>query len=144
MAYAYDHSQTTLKINGKEIDGFADGNDVLVIADAKDLGEIIYGASGEAVFIGKCSKGGTVKIKLLQSSKSGDFLDTLINEQRNNLAGFKQLTLDFYDTVSGDQITGSEGFFIINGDYVRGEGHNPQEITMGFTRYKRLAGKRNK
>lgn len=135
----YQHDQIVLLINGYEITAYSEGATPLSIERGADAGAYTIGASGRGVFAGSCNQSGTLTLSLLQHSEDCKFLQDLYNNQRSNFKNFKPLTMDFKDTLNGDELTGQNGFFISDGTFARGDGHNPTEFKISFERiYKTL------
>lgn len=135
----YQHDQIVLLINGYEITAFADGGTPLSVERSVDAGAYTIGASGRGVFIGSCNQSGTLTLSLLQHSEDCKFLQDLYNTQRNNFKNFKPLRMDIKDTLNGDELTGINGFFVSDGTFARGDGHNPTEFKIAFEKiYKTL------
>ncbi|MGG7074329.1 phage protein [Campylobacter sp. 9BO] len=128
----YQHDHAVLLINGYEITAYADGGTALSIERGTDAGAYTIGASGRGVFVGSCNQSGTLTLSLLQHSEDCKFLQDLYNQQRSNFKSFKPLSLDFKDTLNGDELTGQHGFFISDGTFSRGDSHNPTEFKIAF------------
>ncbi|MBR8461477.1 DUF3277 family protein [Campylobacter sp. faydin G-24] len=130
----YQHDYAVLLLNGYEINAYADGADALSIENGADAGAYTIGASGKGVFLGSCNQSGTLTLKLLQHSEDVKFLQDLYNTQRNNFKAFTPLTMEFKDTLNGDSVVGLNGFFVSDGNFSRGDGHNPAEFKISFER----------
>ncbi|MCZ6102926.1 phage protein [Campylobacter ureolyticus] len=128
----YQHDVSVLLINGREITAYADGGDVLNIENAVDAGAYTIGASGKGVFTGSCNQSGTLTLKLLQHSEDCKFLQDLFNKQRSNFVDFAPLSMEFKDTLNGDELSGINGFFVSQGNFTRGDAHNPTEFKITF------------
>ncbi|WXG60546.1 phage protein [Campylobacter concisus] len=111
----YQHDTIVLLINGYEITAYADGSDVISIENAADAGAYTIGASGRGVFTGSCNQSGTLTLKLLQHSEDCKFLQDLYNQQRTEFKSFSPMTMEFKDTLNGDELSGLNGFFVNDG-----------------------------
>lgn len=128
----YQHDVCVLLINDYEITAYADGSDALSIENSADAGAYTIGASGKGIFIGSCNQSGTLTLKLLQHSQDCKFLQDLYNKQRTNFVNFEPLSMEFKDTLNGDELSGANGFFVNDGGLKRGDGHNPTEFKIAF------------
>nr|DAY39208.1 MAG TPA: Protein of unknown function (DUF3277) [Caudoviricetes sp.] len=130
----YQHDTIVLLISGYEITAYADGSDVISIENAADAGAYTIGASGRGVFTGSCNQSGTLTLKLLQHSEDCKFLQDLYNQQRTEFKSFSPMTMEFKDTLNGDELSGLNGFFVNDGGLKRGDAHNPTEFKIAFER----------
>ncbi|OJJ28151.1 phage protein [Campylobacter concisus] len=130
----YQHDTIVLYLNGYEITAYADGSDVISIENAADAGAYTIGANGRGVFVGSCNQSGTLTLKLLQHSEDCKFLQDLYNLQRSDFKKDNLLTLEFKDTLNGDELSGINGFFVSDGGFKRGDAHNPTEFKIAFER----------
>ena len=130
----YQHDTIVLYLNGYEITAYADGSDVISIENAADAGAYTIGANGRGVFVGSCNQSGTLTLKLLQHSEDCKFLQDLYNLQRSDFKKDNLLTLEFKDTLNGDELSGINGFFVNDGGLKRGDAHNPTEFKIAFER----------
>ncbi|TDB43206.1 phage protein [Photorhabdus luminescens] len=130
----YKHHQSILTLNGYEITAFDESADSVAIAPIGDDGTYTIGASGRGVFVFTGNESGTLTIKLLQHSEDNKFLMDLRNLMINNPKIFTPIEMYFKDTLNGDEIMGSRGFFTTPPTISRGTGHNAMTFVIQFER----------
>lgn len=121
----YSLTNTALIVNGLEITGYDEGDDVIKATRAKDSGQSKVGADGEMTVSFTADKSGTVTFRLMQSSDSNLFLQALLTAAENGR--FVPVAVLFKNTVSGETFGGSRGFIVRQPDLSRGENANSQE-----------------
>lgn len=128
----YDHKQSVLTLSGYSITCFDESGDSLSIAPAGDIGAYTIGASGRGVFVSTGNQSGTLTLKLLQNSEDNKYLSDLYNLQVASLKVFSPIEMYFKDTVNGDELTGSRGYFTTPPTFARGTAQNATTWTIVF------------
>ena len=86
----YDPGQVIVSFGGADIKGFAEGSFVTVAYD-EDAFKKMTGGSGETCRIRSQKKGGSITLRLMQSSSSNDRLSAIANLDRRNGSGVSAL-----------------------------------------------------
>lgn len=128
----FDPRQVVLTLNGVTIDGWADGADVINIAQEADAGEWVMGADGFGVFVANSDESAVLTLKLKQHCNSNNHLSKLFKQQRRTLKGFKPFRLEIRDLLNDDLVSAVNGYFTKSPAYVRGQGHNATTWTFKF------------
>lgn len=128
----YDHNQSVLALSGYNITAFDETGDSVSIAPAGDVGAYTIGSSGSGVFIATGNQSGTLTIKLLQHSEDNQFLSNQYNLQVNSLKAFTPIEMYFKDTINGDAVVGTRGYFTTPPTIARGTAHNATTWTITF------------
>ena len=82
----YDASEVLIIIAGVTVEGFADG-DFIVIEDDEDAYSMQVGTDGEAARSKSNNRGATITINTLQTSAANTLLSVLHNLDRNSSGG---------------------------------------------------------
>jgi hypothetical protein len=127
---AYSFSNTILLINGVEITGFSDGDDVIDMKRRVDSASDKMGADGNMMVSISVDKSGEIGIKLQQTSSSNRYLTRLHQAQEVAGSRFKPIKILFQDTYRNDMGAGSIGYIKKPADMVRGQ--NAQTIEWSF------------
>ena len=133
---AYDHRFSVLVIDGRSINDWADGADVLQINPSSDIGTLTEGIN-RSVFVSTNKNGAQLVISLLQNSPDGKFLNDRLKSQAN-LKTHSPIQAYYKDTVNGDEIKLINGWFTAKPAYVRGNGHNNMVYTITFEQEDRI------
>lgn len=133
---AYDHRFSVLVIDGRSINDWADGTDVLQINPSSDIGTLTVGIN-RSVFVSTNKNGAQLVISLLQNSPDGKFLNDRLKSQAN-LKTHSPIQAYYKDTVNGDEIKLINGWFTAKPAYVRGNGHNNMQYTITFENEDRI------
>lgn len=128
----YDHKQSVLSLSGYEITAFDESTDSISIDQTVDAGAYTIGSSGDGVFVTSGDESGTLTIKLLQHSQDNKVLSQLYNQQRNAIKSFTPIEMYFKDSLNGDEVVGTQGFFTTPPPTTRGAGHNPTTWVIVF------------
>lgn len=132
----------TLLINGLEIDGYAEGDDVIRTGRINDSSNHITGADGNMTVSISADRTGFVEVDLLQSSTSNAVLTALVVAQEGGI--LVPITLLYKDTQGSDLISGSQGYMKKPADADRGTNANAQTWRMEFEKLNiGLAGSSN-
>jgi hypothetical protein len=121
---AYAFSNTIVLINGVEITGWAEGDDVIGIKRRVDSMTDKVGAGGDMMVSISSDKSGEIDFKLQQTSPSNSFLSQLVAQQEFSGKGggvFNPANFQFLDTSRNDLAQGSPGYIVKPADMSRGE-----------------------
>lgn len=134
----YSFQDTIVLVNGIEITGWAEGDDVIQLARLGDSASHIIGADGEMVVSLSADRSGTMTLTLQQASDSNLYLAGLIAVQENG--AFVPVFVQFKDTGGNDIGSGTQGYLTKPADMTRGVGINNQEWVIVVERLDLLHG----
>lgn len=123
----FSFQDTILAVNGVEITGWADGDDVIDIDRSVDSISHKVGASGEMMISVNADKSGVVTIKLQQTSPSNLYLNSLCMLQEASGSLFVPVAVTFMDTYRNDIAAGLAGYIKKPAKMTRGQQANNQE-----------------
>ena len=89
----FDPKQVIVLLDGKEIQDWADGSDVISAVNQVDAGQMVIGANGTGVFIANPDNSGKLTLKLKQHSEDNAYLSKLFNQQKSSIKTFIPFTL---------------------------------------------------
>ena len=121
----YSFLDTLLLVNGVEIGGFDEGDDVISLERLNDSASHKIGTDGEMTVSISADRSGSVTFRLMQSSDSNAYLSGLINAQENG--AFIPIFVQFKDTRGNDLGSGTQGYITRPANMVRGTNANNQE-----------------
>lgn len=121
----YSFLNTVLLVNGVEISGFDEGDDVIAFERINDTAQHKIGTDGEMSIALSADRSGTVTFRLMQTSFSNDYLSGIVNLQENGV--FSVVSVMFKDTQGGDLIAGTAGYMAKPASVSRGTNVNAQE-----------------
>lgn len=121
----YSFLNTILLINGVEIDGFDEGDDVITLERLGDSASHKIGTDGEMSVSISADRSGSVKFRLMQTSTSNLYLSGLISAQENG--AFVPIFVQFRDTKGNDFGSGTQGYITKPATMTRGTAVNAQE-----------------
>ena len=121
----YSFLDTLLLVNGVEIGGFDEGDDVISLERLNDSASHKIGTDGEMTVSISADRSGSVTFRLMQSSDSNAYLSGLINAQENG--AFVPIFVQFKDTRGNDLGSGTQGYITRPASMVRGTNANNQE-----------------
>lgn len=121
----YSFLDTTLLVNGVEITGFDEGDDVITLERINDSSAHKIGVDGVMTVSISADRSGMVTFRLMQSSDSNAYLSGLINAQENG--AFVPIFVQFKDTKGNDLGSGTQGYIPRPASMVRGQNANSQE-----------------
>lgn len=136
----YSFQNTVMIVNGVEITGWDEGDDVIKIARLSDSASHKVGAGGEMMVSLSADKSGEFTFKLQQTSSSNKFLASLIALQEGGAKTFVPVTCLFQDTYRNDLATGTIGYLKKPADLSRGAQASSQEWTIVTERLDMLLG----
>lgn len=103
----YNPRKITMSLGKHIASGFADDS-FISIEPAGDGNSYIIGADGEVVISVDPSSVYTVKISLLQNSKTNSYLNNMYEKMKSGGTGLFNVTIK--DLIGNDKFTGSKGF----------------------------------
>lgn len=121
---AYSFQDTIVVVNGVELTGWADGDDVIAISRRVPSATDKVGAAGEMMVSVSSDKSGSLKFKLQQVSPSNAFLGGLCDTMEAGGSQFVPVFVQFMDTYRNDLGAGSEGYITKPADMTRGANGN--------------------
>ena len=121
----YSFLNTLLLVNGVEISGFDEGDDVIELDRINDSASHKIGSDGEMTVAISADRSGTVTFRLMQTSDSNTYLSGLIIAQENG--AFIPVFVQFKDTKGGDLGSGTQGYIPKPATMTRGTSANSQE-----------------
>lgn len=122
----YSFSNCIAIVNGVEITGWAEGDDVIMHSRRVDGATDKIGADGNMMVSITSNRSGTIKYKLQQGSPSNKYLNDLLDLQSGE-GTFIPIYLRFQDTFRQDMAQGTSGYIVKQPDMTRGSGLNDQE-----------------
>lgn len=128
----YSFLDTLLLVNGVEISGFDEGDDVINLERLNDSAAHKIGTDGEMTVSISADRSGTVTFRLMQSSDSNAYLSGLINAQENG--AFVPIFVQFKDTRGNDLGSGTQGYINRPASMTRGTNANGQEWVITVER----------
>ena len=117
----YSFANTVMIINGVEITGFSEGDDVIDITRNGDSASHKVGADGHMVVSLSADKSGAYKFKLQSTSSSNRYLSMLAAQQDGGTATFVPLHVKFQDLHRQDLADGSVGYLKKHADIKTGK-----------------------
>lgn len=134
----YSFLDTLLLVNGVEINGFDEGDDVISLDRLNDSAAHKIGTDGEMTVSISADRSGTCTFRLMQSSDSNTYLSGLITAQENG--AFIPIFLQFKDTRGLDIGSGTQGYINRPATMTRGTNANSQEWIITVERLDMLHG----
>lgn len=136
----YSFKDTIVVVNGLEITGWSEGDDVIAISRREDSASDKIGAAGEMMVSVSADRSGSIKVKLQQTSPSNKFLMSLCALQEAAGSDFVPVALMFQDTYRNDLAAGTQGYIKKPADMNRGQKGNDQEWEIIVERLDLLYG----
>lgn len=124
----YSFLDISVFVNGVEVDGYDEGDDVITLARLNDSANHKIGADGEMTVSISADRSGSIVFRLLQTSDSNAYMSTLISAQENG--AFIPIFIQFKDVRGGDLGSGTQGYITKPADMTRGTQSNSQEWTV--------------
>lgn len=121
----YSFLNTLLLVNGVEISGFDEGDDVISMERDNDSAAHKVGTDGEMTVSITADRSGTITFRLMQTSDSNSYLSGLISVQETG--AFVPIFVQFKDTRGNDLGSGTQGYIKRPANMVRGTNANAQE-----------------
>lgn len=121
----YSFLNTILLVNGTEITGFDEGDDLIDLQRINDSITHKIGGDGEMTISISADRSGTVTFRLMQTSSSNAFLSGLVAAAENG--AFVPIFVQFKDTQGGDIGSGTQGYIARPAGMTRGNSAQSQE-----------------
>lgn len=131
---------TVMLVNGVEITGAAEGDDVIDISRRTDAASDQVGAGGQMMVSLSADKSGLIKFKLQATSSSNGFLSKLCGKQDGGSDSFEPVSVKFQDTYRQDTGDGTVGYVKKHADIKRGAKAGDQEWEIVVERLDMLLG----
>lgn len=128
----YSFLNTILLVNGVEIGGYDEGDDVIKMERINDSSMHKIGTDGEMTVAISADRSGNVTFRLMQSSDSNFYLGTLVSSAESGV--FIPISVQFKDVKGGDLGTGSQGYIKRPASMTRGTNVNSQEWVITVER----------
>lgn len=136
----YAFHNTVMLVNGVEITGWAEGDDVIQIKRLSDSASHKVGAGGTMMVSLSSDKSGSALFKLQQTSSSNKYLNSLCALQEGGASTFVPVSIMFQDTNRNDLATGTIGYIKKPTDLVRGAQAQNQDWEIIVERLDMLLG----
>lgn len=124
----YSFLDTLLLVNGVEMSGYDEGDDVITLDRLNDSASHKVGTDGEMTVSISADRSGTVTFSLMQTSDSNLYLSGLVTGMENG--AFVPIFVQFKDTRGGDIGSGTQGYIQKPATMSRGQNANAQEWTV--------------
>ena len=121
----YSFAENELLIQGVPISGFAEGDDLITFSRRVDQISDVVGGDGEMSIAINADKSGIGTIRLQQTSSSNALLSAITNAVDAGV--FVPVTVQSFNTRSGDIVAGTKGYIRKPADVTRGTGLNSQD-----------------
>lgn len=121
----YSFADISLLVQGTEITGYDDGDDVITLERLNDSAAHTIGTDGEMTVSLSTDRSGTVTFRLLSTSDSNAFLSGLIAAQENG--AFIPVFVQMKDNRNNDLGSGTQGYIQRPATMTRGRNVQPQE-----------------
>jgi hypothetical protein len=126
----YSFLNTVIVVNGVEITGWSEGDDVIDIKRLVDSATHKVGADGNMMVSLSADRSGEFTFKLQMTSSSNAYLDSLLAQQENGADTFEPITVLFQDTFRNDRGQASAGYIKKPSDLKRGVTGGDHEWTI--------------
>lgn len=136
----YSFQNTVMLVNGVEITGWSDGDDVIKIGRRADSASDKVGANGDMMVSISADKSGEFTFKLQQTSSSNKYLMSLCALQEGGAKTFVPVNVLFQDTYRQDLATGTVGYLKRPPELSRGPQGGDQEWVIVVERLDLLLG----
>ena len=134
----YSFDETTLIVNTREIVGFSDDDDSIIVRRLEDTITHVVGNKGEMAISIRASRAGEFVFKLQQTSEDNQFLSSIMGAAENGV--FVPIEVLFKDNLGNDIYTGLKGYLRRPADATRGNPVQMQEWSIVVERLDMLHG----
>lgn len=124
----YSFLQGSLLINGVEITGYAEGDDLINATRRVDSFSDVVGGDGQMAVSLNADRSGVITFRLLQTSKSNAYLSGLIAAAETGINVV--VTAQYVGIGNADVAAGSLGYIVRPADMTRGTAINMQEWSV--------------
>jgi len=128
----YSFLDTLLLVNGVEVSGFDEGDDVIKLERFSDSANHKIGSDGEMTVSISADRSGSITFRLMQRSGSNKYLSSLVSAQENG--AFVPIFVQFKDLRGNDLGSGTQGYIARPASMVRGPNANSQEWVIRVER----------
>lgn len=128
----YSFLNVVLLVQGVQIDGWPEGDDVIVAERLSDTSNHSIGCSGEMVMSLSNDRSGSITFKLRQNSESSELLTGLITAAENG--AFVPVYCQIRNTEGGELVSGTAGFVVKPGNVQFGQNLQDNEWKLIFER----------
>lgn len=118
--FVYSFANSVVLVNGQEITGWADGDDVIKATRRVDSASDKMGAGGSMMVSLSTDKSGEFEFNLQIGSPSNAYLNDLVNRQEAGADTFVPVAVLVQDTYRQDRASGTTGYMKKQPDYTRG------------------------
>lgn len=131
----YNPKKVTLSLGRHIASGYADDS-FITVEPAGDGTSYVVGCDGEVARSIDPSRAYTVKIAVLQSSATNEYLQNMYDKDQNDGSG--TFSVNINDIVGGEKFTGSVAWVTKPASWVRGKAQNNREweIVVGEGEFK--------
>lgn len=136
----HSFQNTIVLVNGVEIVGWSEGDDVISIKRRVDAISDKVGAGGAMMVSISSDKSGEFAFKLQQGSSSNNYLGSIASSEELGAEFFIPVRVTFQDIYRQDLASGSVGYVKRPSDMVRGAAANTQEWTLVVERLDMVLG----
>jgi hypothetical protein len=136
----YSFQNTIVLVDGVEITGWADGDDVISIKRRVDSISDKVGAGGSMMVSISSDKSGEFTFKLQQGSSSNAYLSSKASTEEMGAEFFQPVRVTFQDVFRQDLASGSVGYIKRPSDITRGATAQTQEWTLVVERLDTVLG----
>lgn len=130
MMKAYSFLNTVVIVNGVELTGWSEGDDVIDIKRLVDSATHKVGAGGDMMVSLSADRSGEFAFKLQSTSSSNAYLESLLALQENGADTFQPISVLFQDTFRNDLGQASAGYIRKPSDIKRGAVAGEHEWTI--------------
>jgi len=134
----YSFLDTVFLINGVDLSGWDEGDDVIDMQRLGDSAAHVIGAMGEMTVSLSADRSGELTFRLQQGSASNVYLSGLIAAQENG--AFVPIFAQFKDTRGNDLASGTQGYITKPAGMKRGVNAQSQEWKVVVERLDLLHG----
>lgn len=129
---SFNFNNVAMLVNGVEITGWPEGDDVITCARLVDSGSHVIGVDGKMTLTISTDRSGAINFRLMQNSESNALLTTLITSQENGV--FVPVFVQIKNTEGGELISGTQGYVTKPADIGFGGSPNESEWVINVER----------
>lgn len=123
----YSFANTVVLVNGREITGWDEGDDVIKVARLGDSATHKIGAGGEMMVSLSTDKSGEFTFKLQAGSDANNYLMELVKRQEAGASTFSPVNVLMQDTFRQDRGSAATCYMKKPSDMIRGAKAGSQE-----------------
>ena len=122
----YSFLKQSLLVDGVEITGYFEGDDVIAAERLEDSTSHVVGADGQMALALNANRSGTITFRLKQTSPSNAYMSGLVNAAEA-LGKSAIITAQMTNVDTGELAIGTKGYITKPSPMQRGSGINSQE-----------------